>query len=66
MAVTVIEASQVVLEGGVVKEGPLYVTIEGERIVSIATTRPTSCTPIIKTHLLIPGFIDLHTHGLGQ
>ena len=63
---TVIAADKVSFPRGELKEGPLYVTIQGDRIASIATEPPTSFSQTIRTHLLVPGFIDLHTHGLGQ
>ena len=63
---TVIEANTIVLPKGEVREGTIYVTIKGDRIVTITTEPPTSFDRIINTHLLVPGFIDLHTHGLGK
>lgn len=64
----VIEAKEVILPKGEHKEGPVYVTIEGGKITDIATAPPPSSShkEVLKTHLLIPGFIDLHIHGLGE
>lgn len=62
----VIAAEEIVLPGGELRNGPHYVTIDGDRVVSIATKPPVSCSQTIETHLLVPGLIDLHTHGLGQ
>jgi N-acetylglucosamine-6-phosphate deacetylase len=61
-----IKAEQCVLSEGKMSEGKVYVTVTGDTITSIDTAEPppTGC-PIISTHLLTPGFIDIHLHGLG-
>uniref|UniRef100_A0A1X7T494 Amidohydrolase-related domain-containing protein n=1 Tax=Amphimedon queenslandica TaxID=400682 RepID=A0A1X7T494_AMPQE len=64
-ALTVIEAEEVVLPGGELKKGPVYVSIVQDTITDITSTRPPTVKDVIKTHLLTPGFIDLHIHGLG-
>ncbi|XP_019859635.1 PREDICTED: uncharacterized protein LOC109587857 [Amphimedon queenslandica] len=64
-ASTVIEAEEVVLPGGELKKGPVYVSIVQDTITDITSTRPPTVKDVIKTHLLTPGFIDLHIHGLG-
>ena len=64
---TVIEAKRVILPGGQEREGPLYIIIKGDIITSIQTDPPdVSNIMLLKTHLLTPGFFDLHTHGLGH
>ena len=64
---TVIEAERIILSGGQERKGPLYIIIEGDVITSIQTHPPeVSNTMLLKTHLLTPGFFDLHTHGLGH
>uniref|UniRef100_A0A1X7U045 Amidohydrolase-related domain-containing protein n=1 Tax=Amphimedon queenslandica TaxID=400682 RepID=A0A1X7U045_AMPQE len=64
-ASTIIEAEEVVLPGGELKKGPVYVSIVQDTITDITSTRPPTVKDVIKTHLLTPGFIDLHIHGLG-
>jgi N-acetylglucosamine-6-phosphate deacetylase len=68
MAPQVIKAEWVVLPGGSLEEGPFFVTIEGDAITSICTDYQGSCSAEewLTTHLLTPGFIDLHTHGVGE
>ena len=69
MDILVIEAEQVVLPGGVLEKGPVYVTVEGSRIAGVFRGRsasPVTDCPTLHTHLLCPGFVDTHTHGLGR
>ena len=64
---TVIEARRIILPRGQEHEGPLYIIIKGDVIASIQTDPPeVSNAMLLKTHLLTPGFFDLHTHGLGH
>ena len=63
---TVIEAEEVVLPRGELKKGPVYVSIVQGTITDISSTRPPTVKDLIETHLLTPGFIDLHIHGLGR
>ena len=64
-SIIVIEAEEVVLPGGELKKGPVYVSIVEDIITNITSTRPPTVKDVIKTHLLTSGFIDLHIHGLG-
>ena len=70
METLLIEADRAVLPGGVLEQGPVYVTVEGARISGVFVGR--SSTPVtdlprrIHTNLLCPGFVDIHTHGLGE
>ena len=65
-----IVCDQLIAPGGQLLEGPFQVRVDGEVITGIE--RATSPEALQKdgtslhTHLLTPGFIDLHTHGLGK
>ena len=68
METLLIEADEAVLPGGVLESGPVYVTLEGSRISGVFIGRsssPVTDYPTLHTHLLCPGFVDTHTHGLG-
>ena len=59
-----VRASQVVTPGGVVEDGA--VLVEGERIAAVdsAAVLPAPAdAPIYTCDILMPGFIDMHTHG---
>lgn len=63
-----IEAEQAVLPGGVLEPDPVYVVVEGSRIAGVFRDRssaPVTDYPTLRTHLLCPGFVDTHTHGIG-
>ena len=63
-----IEAQRAVLPGGVLKEdGPIYVLVDGARIVSVTWESPAigEEVPVKRTNLVTPGFVDIHMHGLG-
>ena len=68
----IIECQWLVLPVGEVKEGPFFVTVEEGVIKAILREKPdaeqgeNAQQPHLHTHLLSPGFIDLHTHGLGK
>ncbi len=66
-SVLVIETLAIVLPGGnladskhyvVVKNGVIEEVVEGEYYGTIENAL------VVKTELLIPGFVDIHTHGL--
>ena len=64
---TVIEAQFTVLPGGVLENGPLYLIIKNQNISAIQKQRPAEAHDnFIRAHLITPGFIDIHTHGLGM
>jgi N-acetylglucosamine-6-phosphate deacetylase len=68
METILIEAEQAVLPGGVLEPGPVYVTVEGGKISGVFrghSSSPVTDYPTLRTHLLCPGFVDTHTHGLG-
>ena len=59
----VLSGADLVLPGGVQSRATLV--IDGERIadVSSATASPASSTPL-DGHIIVPGFIDVHVHGV--
>ncbi len=65
----IIECEWLALPVGEVEEGPFFVTVEEGVITGILRERPDEegdhQQQCLHTHLLSPGFIDLHTHGLG-
>ena len=67
MATRVLEGQRVVLPGGLVKEGPACLLIEEGKIAGVFFDRPASETDleVIRCDVIAPGFVDLHTHGLG-
>ena len=75
----VIKAERLALPGGRVEEGPFLVTVEGETITDISrqpsqpdsqatgsTSQAPPPRPQLQAFLVTPGFIDLHTHGVGE
>lgn len=66
MSLLVIEANEVVLGGGAKLKGPVYVTVKDTLIKSIDTKLNGDSEVSLRTHLLCPGFIDIHNHGLGK
>lgn len=65
-----VECEWIVLSGGQHKQGPFYVTIRNSAIAAISSapsaSQGGSDLQRLSTHLLVPGFIDLHTHGVGE
>ena len=65
-----VECEWIVLPGGQHKQGPFYVTIRDSAIAAISSapsaSQGGSDLQRLSTHLLVPGFIDLHTHGVGE
>src|SRR5690348_14484439 len=59
-------ARQLVLPGGnILSNAFLLVTLEG-KIASISTDMPSAkVNRVLEGDLIVPGFIDIHTHGLG-
>ena len=51
-------------------KGPFYVTVKDSAIAAISqepsASHGSSDLQRLSTHLLVPGFIDLHTHGVGE
>ena len=63
----VIQCDWLALPGGQLQEGPFRVCVEGEAITAVQRdTSPGQESDHHHTHLLTPGFIDLHTHGVGK
>lgn len=64
----VIECAWIALPGGgELEKGPFYVTVEDETITGVDRQQPLLLPhSMSQCHLLTPGFIDLHTHGLGE
>lgn len=63
---TLVVARHLVLPGGVMLDNAfLLVTVDG-KIAAVSTEMPTAkVTRVLEGDLVVPGFIDLHTHGLG-
>ena len=57
----------IVLPGGRHEKGPFYVCVEDGVIASVSQ-EPSKRSDVLhlSTYLLVPGFIDLHTHGVGR
>ena len=64
----ILEADWLVLPGGKLEKGPVYVAIEGDKITGVhsQSSRPTTEHPVVHAHLVTPGFVDIHTHGVGR
>ena len=66
----VVECEYLSVPGGILEHGPFYVTVEGERITGVLRQQPprlaAEANQWLHTYLLTPGFIDLHTHGVGE
>jgi imidazolonepropionase-like amidohydrolase len=43
-----------------------YIVIEGDKIVSVGSTAPTSTDKVIELPNVLPGLIDVHTHLTGD
>lgn len=69
MAVQYIKCDWLALPGGKL-ERFFFITLQGDKITSIAQggspDYPENCDQYVQAHLVIPGFIDLHTHGVGM
>lgn len=63
-----IKCDRLACPGGELLEGPLWVRVEGETVKGVERDlAPASVEEsCLHTHLLTPGFIDLHTHGVGK
>lgn len=50
----------------------MYVAVEGERITGVYKERDfidhgsSECPNFLHAHLITPGFVDIHTHGVGM
>jgi N-acetylglucosamine-6-phosphate deacetylase len=62
----VVRGDRVVVSPTIILE-PGFVTIEGGRIVEASGTAPeiTKDTQELSASLVTPGFVDIHTHGIG-
>ena len=63
-----LEADWLVLPGGKLEKGPVWVSVEGQEITAVFKDRapPTTDYTIHHAHLIAPGFVDIHTHGVGE
>ena len=64
----VIQNAMVIDGTGAPARGPMSITIEGNRIVSVGGAgRPAAGTEVIdaRGHYVMPGFVDLHVHAGG-
>ena len=63
-----LEADWLVLPGGKLEKGPVWVSVEGQKITGVFKDRapPTTDYTIHHAHLIAPGFVDIHTHGVGE
>lgn len=64
-----VKCEWMILPGGQHKKGPFYVTIRGCEIAAISREPVVADGSFdlqrLSTYLLVPGFVDLHTHGVG-
>ncbi len=70
----IIECEWLAVPSGELEEGPFFVTVEEGSITGVQREKPaqregegedSSGQQWLHTYLLTPGFIDLHTHGIG-
>ena len=65
-----VECEWIVFPGGQHEKGPFYVTVRDSAIAGISSepSAPQGGSDLqqLSTHLLVPGFVDLHTHGVGE
>ena len=56
-----------VLPGGRHEKGPFYVAVEGD-VIAAVSREPSKASDLLclSTFLLVPGFVDAHTHGVGR
>lgn len=75
MALVLIKAEWIVQPGGHLEEGPFFVTVSDATITGIhkdvrECQQQNADFKVnqewLSTYLLTPGFIDLHTHGVGE
>lgn len=69
MVVVVIQCELLVVPGGQLEQGPFFLTVDGEVITGIHRKQPLdlkSSQQPLSAHLVSPGFIDIHTHGIGE
>ena len=66
-------AENVIFSKGEVREGPFYVVIKEGTITKISKAESSLSSvqhcdrcDAVTCHLLAPGFVDLHNHGLGM
>lgn len=66
-------AENVVFPKGEVRRGPFYVTVKQGIIAKISKAESTLSSvaqsdrcDAVTCHLLAPGFVDIHNHGLGM
>ncbi len=64
--VLVVECEWLVTPGGQLEQGPFSVTLEDEVITGIHRSQSLEGSCQLHAHLVTPGFIDLHTHGVGE
>ena len=64
----ILEADWLVLPGGKLQKGPIWVSVEGQKIAGVFQKRPPPTTDhtLLHAHLVTPGFVDIHTHGVGK
>jgi N-acetylglucosamine-6-phosphate deacetylase len=60
---TVLAGPRIVTPEGVVTDG--YVRISGDHIAAVGTGRPDGEVETVDGVWLVPGFVDIHTHGGG-
>ncbi|EGD76917.1 hypothetical protein PTSG_12700 [Salpingoeca rosetta] len=67
MVLVVVEATEgAVLGDGVFQEGPVYVTVDEHGMIStVGTEKPKDSAVTLSAPLLLPGFVDIHNHGVG-
>ena len=60
----VVRGNRVVVRPGMVLE-PGFVTIEDDVIVETSDIAPAEMDAQLEADLVTPGFVDIHTHGIG-
>lgn len=64
----VLKADSLVLPGGKLEQGPSYVSINEGMIVGVSKSLPAGLSSeeeVKHVPLITPGFVDIHTHGVG-
>jgi N-acetylglucosamine-6-phosphate deacetylase len=61
--VTVLAGPRIVTPDAVLDEG--YVRVDGSEIAAVGTGRPDGPLEVVDGAWMLPGFVDLHTHGGG-
>jgi len=62
----IVAGDWVVFPGGKLERGPVYVSVEGEKITGVSREAPSTNSTPLHAHVIAPGFVDLHTHGVGK